>query len=169
MRALKTPKHEAALEARRQIACRFGRVEAALRRPVRSIYWPAYVWQASAQQLCSASRIMAECFCADHARCLPDFARRSSICAAHRGLAICDAVLFRGWILKSSIRLPDFNCATSQRGCLPRPAQVSEGRSGLRYFGNTGGYDRRSDTGLCNRFRRPSSCNFSCLILCSNS
>ena len=30
-------------------------------------------------------------------------------------------------ILKSSIRLPEFNCATSQRGCLPRPAQVSEG------------------------------------------
>ena len=30
-------------------------------------------------------------------------------------------------ILKSSIRLPDPNFATSQRGCLPRPAQVSEG------------------------------------------
>ena len=28
-------------------------------------------------------------------------------------------------ILKSSIRLPNLNCATSQRGCLPRPAQVS--------------------------------------------
>ena len=27
----------------------------------------------------------------------------------------------------SSIRLPDFNCLTSQRGRLPRPAQVSEG------------------------------------------
>ena len=30
-------------------------------------------------------------------------------------------------ILKSSIRLPEPNFATSQRGCLPRPAQVSEG------------------------------------------
>jgi len=30
-------------------------------------------------------------------------------------------------ILKSSIRLPDRNCSTSQRGCLPRPAQVSDG------------------------------------------
>jgi hypothetical protein len=30
-------------------------------------------------------------------------------------------------ILKSSIRLPEPNCAASQRGCLPRPAQVSEG------------------------------------------
>ena len=30
-------------------------------------------------------------------------------------------------ILKSSIRLPESNFATSQRGCLPRPAQVSEG------------------------------------------
>ena len=27
-------------------------------------------------------------------------------------------------ILKSSIRLPERNCATSQRGCLPRPAQT---------------------------------------------
>ena len=53
---------------------------------------------------------------ADHARCLLDSVRRSLIC-----------LLFRTWILKSSIRLPDFNCATSQRGCLPRPAQVSDG------------------------------------------
>jgi hypothetical protein len=30
-------------------------------------------------------------------------------------------------ILKSSIRLPERNCAISQRGRLPRPAQVSEG------------------------------------------
>ena len=40
---------------------------------------------------------------------------------------------------KSSIRLPDFNCAVSQRGVLPRPAQVSDGRSGFRYFGTTTG------------------------------
>ena len=56
------------------------------------------------------------CDAADHARCLLDSARRSLIC-----------LLFRTWILKSSIRLPDFNCATSQRGRLPRPAQVSDG------------------------------------------
>ena len=42
-------------------------------------------------------------------------------------------------IRKSSIRLPDFSCAASQRGFLPRPAQVSEGRSGFRYFGMTAG------------------------------
>jgi hypothetical protein len=36
-------------------------------------------------------------------------------------------LFFRTRILKSSIRLPDLNCATSQRGCLPRPAQVSDG------------------------------------------
>src|SRR5206468_5729335 len=42
-------------------------------------------------------------------------------------------------ILKSSIRLPDFSCAASQRGFLPRPAQVSDGRSGFRYFGTTAG------------------------------
>jgi hypothetical protein len=30
-------------------------------------------------------------------------------------------------ILKSSIRLPERNCSTSHRGCLPRPAQVSDG------------------------------------------
>ncbi len=61
------------------------------------------------------SRI-AVCDAADHARCLLDSARRSLI-----------GLLFRTWILKSSIRPPDFNCATSQRGCLPRPAQVSDG------------------------------------------
>jgi hypothetical protein len=42
-------------------------------------------------------------------------------------------------IRKSSIRLPDFSCAVIQRGVLPRPAQVSDGRSGFRYFGTTAG------------------------------
>jgi hypothetical protein len=46
-------------------------------------------------------------------------------------------------IRKSSIRLPDFNLATSQRGVFPRPAQVSDGRSGFRNFGTTVGYGRR--------------------------
>lgn len=46
-------------------------------------------------------------------------------------------------IRKSSIRLPDFSFAASQRGVLPRPAQVSDGRSGLRNFGTTVGYGRR--------------------------
>jgi hypothetical protein len=73
-------------------------------------------------------RRIAVCDDDDHDRCLLDSARRSLIC-----------LFFRTWILKSSIRLPDPNCATSQRGCLPRPDQVSEGRSGLRYFGETGG------------------------------
>lgn len=43
---------------------------------------------------------------------------------------------------KSSIRLPDFNFAASQRGVFPRPAQVSDGRSGFRNFGTTVGYGR---------------------------
>ena len=55
--------------------------------------------------------------------------------------------LLRGYatslIRKSSIRLPDFSFAASQRGVLPRPAQVSDGRSGLRNFGTTVGYGRR--------------------------
>lgn len=35
----------------------------------------------------------------------------------------------------SSIFAPAFSAATSQRGCLPRPDQVSPGAEGLRYFG----------------------------------
>jgi hypothetical protein len=30
--------------------------------------------------------------------------------------------------------LPDFRCAASQRGFLPRPAQVFDGHSGFRYL-----------------------------------
>ena len=42
-------------------------------------------------------------------------------------------------IRKSSICLPDSSCTVSHRGCFPRPAHVSDGRDGLRYFGKTGG------------------------------
>ena len=59
--------------------------------------------------------------------------------APHRRLRAYATSLIR----KSSIRLPDFNFAASQRGVLPRPAQVSDGRSGLRNFGTTVGYGRR--------------------------
>src|SRR4029077_1740783 len=38
---------------------------------------------------------------------------------------------------KSSSDLPDLIAADSQRGFKPRPAHVSEGFSGLRYFGAT--------------------------------
>ncbi len=72
-------------------------------------------------------------------------------------------------IRKSSIRLPDFNFAAGQRGVFPRPAQVSDGRSGFRNFGTTVGYGRflvdelsRSDsTPLLSCFRRFSSTRFS--------
>jgi len=47
-------------------------------------------------------------------------------------------------ITNSSILWPSFKAATSQRGCFPRPDQVSECSSGLRYFGRTRGYFRRS-------------------------
>ena len=42
-------------------------------------------------------------------------------------------------IRKSSSFLPDRSCATSQRGCFPRPAHVSLRFFGLRYFGTTFG------------------------------
>src|SRR5262245_44530921 len=41
-------------------------------------------------------------------------------------------------MLKCSSFLPDLSAAASQRGVSPRPAQVSLGFSGLRYFGATG-------------------------------
>jgi len=55
-------------------------------------------------------------------------------------IGVATAYLLAAFLIaKSSIRRPDFRCATNQCGCLPRPAQVSEGRSGFRYFGKTGG------------------------------
>jgi hypothetical protein len=59
-----------------------------------------------------------------------------------------------GHIRNSSIRRPDSNFFASQRGHLPRPAQVSVGSSGFRYLGKTGGYGRRPDTGCSNRLNR---------------
>jgi len=48
-------------------------------------------------------------------------------------------------IKNSSIVCPALRAAASQRGCFPRPDQVSEGSFGLRYFGNTRGYLRLVD------------------------
>ena len=47
-------------------------------------------------------------------------------------------------IANSSIVRPVFSAATNQRGCLPRPDQVSDGSRGFWYFGKTRGYLRRS-------------------------
>jgi hypothetical protein len=47
-------------------------------------------------------------------------------------------------IRKSSSFFPDLSSADSQRGCFPRPDQVSEGRAGFLYFGKTCGYGRRT-------------------------
>ena len=44
-----------------------------------------------------------------------------------------------GRIRNSSSFFPDLSCAVSQRGCFPRPAQVSDGCAGFLYFGNTCG------------------------------
>jgi hypothetical protein len=44
-----------------------------------------------------------------------------------------------GRIGKSSSFFSDLSCAVSQRGCFPRPAQVSDGRVGFLYFGKTCG------------------------------
>src|SRR5438874_1920863 len=49
-----------------------------------------------------------------------------------------------GRIRKSSSFFPDLSSAVSQRGCFPRPAQVSAGRAGFLYFGKTCGYGRRA-------------------------
>jgi len=67
----------------------------------------------------------------------------------------------RGRIRKSfTFFLLDRSCAVSQRGCLPRPDQVSAGFFGFRYLGKTFGYGRRwrsevitllADPILCNR------------------
>jgi hypothetical protein len=46
-------------------------------------------------------------------------------------------------IRKSSSFFPDLSSAVSQRGCFPRPDQVSNGRAGFLYFGKTRGYGRR--------------------------
>jgi hypothetical protein len=42
-------------------------------------------------------------------------------------------------IRKSSSFFPDLSSAVSQRGCLPRPDQVSDGWAGFLYFGKTCG------------------------------
>jgi hypothetical protein len=50
------------------------------------------------------------------------------------GAAQCDREISR-----SSNFFPLRSCARTQCGCKPRPDQVSEGRSGFRYFGSTFG------------------------------
>lgn len=64
---------------------------------------------------------------------LQEFRRRRSLVPADRlELAIS----------KSSSFDPDRSAATNQRGCLPRPDQVSDGADGLKYLGSTFGYLR---------------------------
>jgi hypothetical protein len=59
---------------------------------------------------------------------------------ARRQVFDVQATLFQeGRIRNSSSFLPDRSWALSQPGCLPRPAHVSEGWLGFRYFGYTGG------------------------------
>lgn len=80
-------------------------------------------------------------------------------------------------ILKSSIRFPDLSCLVTHRGCLPRPAQVSEGFSGFLNFGNTGGYGRRGFAGrpvrstlfLASSFSRSSSLFFAAMIFSASA
>jgi hypothetical protein len=56
-----------------------------------------------------------------------------------RILSLRTAAPYGRFIRKSSSFLPDRSCATSQRGCFPRPAQVSLRFFGLRYLGTTFG------------------------------
>lgn len=74
-------------------------------------------------------------------------------------------------ILNSSSLRPDRSAETSHIGCFPRPAHVSVGTSGLKYFGTTLGYFRRSLFGLVtsaklelSRARRLSNSSFSAVI-----
>ena len=53
--------------------------------------------------------------------------------------------------------MPFLSSALIQRGCLPRPDQVSDDRSGFRYFGCTFGYGRRDR--LMRPPLRPLSCD----------
>ena len=55
--------------------------------------------------------------------------------------------------------LPDRSCAVSQRGCLPRPDQVSAGFFGFRYLGRTFGYGRRWRSEVITLLADPSLCN----------
>lgn len=47
---------------------------------------------------------------------------------SYRALIVSRAL---AWILKSSIVLPALSADTNQRGCLPRPDQVSDGIAGF--------------------------------------
>ena len=79
-----------------------------------------------------------------------------------------------GPIRKSFTFLPDRSCAVSQRGCLPRPDQVSAGFFGFWYLGRTFGYGRRVRGGVTtlvadrSLFSRSSSLAFSAVILSAN-
>lgn len=61
-------------------------------------------------------------------------ARQSASNHARRWRA-CSSSASALLIINSSILWPVLSAATSQRGCLPRPDQVSEGSLGFRYFG----------------------------------
>ena len=69
-------------------------------------------------------------------------------CRRRRSLVLSDLLVV---IRKSSSFDPDPSAATSQRGCLPRPDQVSVGADGLQYFGRTFGYLRRGRSVFCVR------------------
>jgi hypothetical protein len=69
-------------------------------------------------------------------------------CRRRRSLVLTDLLVV---IRKSSSLDPDPSAATSQRGCFPRPDQVSVGADGLQYFGRTFGYLRRGRSVFCAR------------------
>lgn len=111
------------------------------------------------------------CTARDQGRgCRRPNARKPAVNYLERRLLSADV-----WMRKSSSFFPDWSCAVSQRGCFPRPAQVSVGFSGFLYFGNTCGYGRRAWVDFCAltpgsswRSRR-SSRDFSAAILRPNS
>jgi hypothetical protein len=95
---------------------------------------------------------------------LQEFRRRQSLVPADL-LALA--------IRKSSSFDPDRSAATNQRGCLPRPDQVSVGADGLKYLGRTFGYLRLGRSAFDLGGGLPASPNglmlFSCARRFSNS
>ena len=71
-------------------------------------------------------------------------ARARSLTASFIYLARRRALSEGGSIRKSLSFFPDLSCAVSQRGCFPRPVQVSDGCLGFLYFGTTLAYGRRA-------------------------
>jgi hypothetical protein len=98
---------------------------------------------------------------------------RGALQEFRRRRTLVPADLLEFAIRKSSNFDPERSAATNQRGCLPRPDQVSVGADGLKYFGRTFGYLRRGRSAFDFGGKLPASpiglMLFSCARRFSNS